>query len=279
MEKHPLSMAVEEVAFAFLDVETTGLDPYSGDRICEIAMLKTRGAKVIDTFETLVNPGRAMPPRAVSVNGITDAMIRSSPFFRDVAKDVQNFLSDTVIVAHNASFDLGFVSAEFANLRIPPPANEIIDTLGIARRYYNFPSNGLGKIARHLGIPIASEHRALSDAGLTKDIFDYFILDLRRRGMRISRLKDALKLHGKYVDLEKSNALVIPPDIEHALRLRRKVQIKYLSAYAEDTTTRVIEPQELKLSGSYTYVVAFCHLRKERCSFRLDRILEVKCVS
>jgi proteasome accessory factor C len=72
---------------------------------------------------------------------------------------------------------------------------------------------------------------------------------------------------------------VLPPSIEEALRVRGKVQIKYLSAYKDATTTRIIEPLELKVSGNYTYVVAFCHIRKENCSFRLDRILEVRNIS
>jgi DNA polymerase III epsilon subunit family exonuclease len=274
-----LYKSLEEVDFAFLDVETTGLDPYWGDRICEIAILKTRGGRVLDRFETLINPGRTIPYQAMAVNGITNEMVRNAPFFRDVARDVLISLRDAVIVAHNAPFDLGFLTAEFSNIRLSPPQGEVVDTLSIARRYYNFPSNNLGRIARHLGIPTFGEHRAFGDVRITRDVFEFFLMDLERRGMRIKHLKDVLKLQGEKVSFEVSDEIVIPPTIEEALRIRGKLRIRYLSAYREATTTRIIEPIEVRVSRGHTYLIAYCHLRKERCSFRLDRILEVRSVS
>ncbi|GIW48215.1 MAG: DNA polymerase III subunit epsilon [Deltaproteobacteria bacterium] len=269
-----------EVDFAFLDVETTGLDPYSGDRICEIAVLKIRNGKILDKFETLVNPGRDIPPHAVSINGITDNMVENAPFFREIAWDVFGFLRNTVIVAHNAPFDLGFLFAEFDSIKLSPPEyDEVIDTLSIAKRYYSFPSNSLGRIARYLGIPTFGEHRAFGDVRITKDVFEYFIMDLRRKGFRIERLKDIVRLQGGAVSFERSKELVLPPAIEEALRIRGKLKIKYLSAYGDVTTTRIIEPLGLSVNGKNTYIIAFCHLRKEKCTFRLDRILEVKNVS
>ncbi|MCI0454582.1 MAG: WYL domain-containing protein [Candidatus Dadabacteria bacterium] len=270
---------LQEVTFAFLDVETTGLDAYFGDRVCEIAILKTKEGRVLDKLETLINPGRSIPPQAVSIHGITNDMVKNAPFFRDIARDVLNSLKGSVIVAHNASFDLSFLLAECTNIQLMPPDNEVIDTLAIARRYYSFPSNGLGRIARHLGISVIGEHRAFGDVRITKQVFDYFLLDLDRRGIRIKRLKDMLKLQGGPVTFEKSSRLVLSPVIEEALRIKGKLRIKYLSAYTDTTTTRIIEPIEVSVSGSYTYLLAFCHRRKERCSFRLDRILEVKTIS
>lgn len=273
------SKNLSDITFAFLDVETTGLDPCLGHRICEIAVLKTRGGKALGKLQTLINPGRDISPQAASVNGITDDMIRGAPFFRDVAWDILNSLRDSVIVAHNAPFDLRFLFAEFVGIKLPHPENDVIDTLSIARRHYNFPSNSLGKIARYLGISTVGEHRAFADVRITNEIFEYFLMDLERRGMRVKSLKDALKLQGKPVSFERSNGLVLPPAIEEALRARGKLQIRYLSAYKDTTTTRIIEPVEVNVSGSYTYVIAFCHLRKEKSKFRLDRILEVKNIS
>jgi len=265
--------------FSFLDVETTGLDPSGGDKVCEIAIVKTLDNKIVDQLVTLINPGRTIPPRAVSIHGITDLMVRRSPFFRDVADEVTEFLKDSVIVAHNAVFDLEFLDAELRNLRLTLPQCNVIDTLGIARRYYSFPSNSLGQIARTVGIQTASEHRALADAVTTKGVLEYFLTDLGRRGIRLKKLKDVLKLQGKAVELKSSNELVLPSEIEEALRVKGKLRIKYLSAYKEETSTRVIEPFEISVSKENTYIHAFCHLRKERCTFRLDRILDIKAVS
>jgi len=187
-----------EVYFAFLDVETTGLDPVSGDKICEIAVIKTIDGQVADEFVTIVNPGRNISERAISIHGITQVMVNRAPLFRDIAKDLLDFLNDTVIVAHNAKFDLEFLRSELKNLNQSLPENEVIDTLGIARRYYSFPSNSLGEIARYIGLPIDEEHRALADVTTTKDIFEYFLKDLERRGIRLKRLKDILKLQSNH---------------------------------------------------------------------------------
>lgn len=271
-----LSQNPSEVYFAFLDVETTGLDPVSGDKICEIAVIKTIDGQVADEFVTIVNPGRNISERAISIHGITQVMVNRAPLFRDIAKDLLDFLNDTVIVAHNAKFDLEFLSSELKNLNQSLPENEVIDTLGIARRYYSFPSNSLGEIARYIGLPIDEEHRALADVTTTKDIFEYFLKDLERRGIRLKRLKDILKLQGKTVELKTTNELVLPTEIEQALRDKGKLEIKYLSAYKEETSVRVIEPFDISVSKANTYIHAYCHLRKERCTFRLDRILGIR---
>jgi DNA polymerase-3 subunit epsilon len=265
-----------EAYFAFLDVETTGLDPNSGDKICEIAVIKTVGGEIADEFVTLINPGRNIPERAVSIHGITQTMVNRAPLFRDIANDLLDFLTDTVIVAHNARFDLEFLRSELRNLNLSLPENNVIDTLGIARRYYTFPSNSLGDIARYIGLPIDKQHRALADVTTTKDIFEYFLKDLERSGIRLKRLKDVLKLQGKSVELKTSNELVLPTEIEKALREKSKLEIRYLSAYKEETSTRVIEPFDISASKANTYIHAYCHLRKERCTFRLDRILCIK---
>jgi DNA polymerase III epsilon subunit len=274
-----LSQNPSEVYFAFLDVETTGLDPVSGDKICEIAVIKTIDGQVADEFVTIVNPGRNIPERAISIHGITQVMVNRAPLFRDIAKDLLDFLNDTVIVAHNAKFDLEFLRSELKNLNQSLPENEVIDTLGIARRYYSFPSNSLGEIARYIGLPIDEEHRALADVTTTKDIFEYFLKDLERRGIRLKRLKDILKLQGKSVELQTTNELVLPTEIEQALRDKGKLEIKYLSAYKEETSIRVIEPFDISVSKANTYIHAYCHLRKQRCTFRLDRILGIKALA
>ncbi|MGH7889187.1 MAG: exonuclease domain-containing protein [Thermodesulfobacteriota bacterium] len=271
-----LSKNLKEVTFAFLDVETTGLDPNLGDRICEIAILKTKDGKVINRYETLINPGRTIPLQAASVNGITDDMVRSAPFFRQIAWDILDLLKDSVIVAHNAQFDLGFLVAELSGIKLSPTENEVIDTLSIARRYYRFPSNSLGKIAKYLGISTIGEHRAFGDVRITREVFEYFLMNLERRGIRIDPLKNLLKLQGKTVSFEIPDRFVIPPTVEEALRVKGKIQIKYLSAYRDTTTTRVIEPFEVNVTRDSAYIIAYCHLRKEKCSFRLDRILEAK---
>ena len=271
-----LPKSPSEAYFAFLDVETTGLDPISGDKVCEIAVVKTIDGQIADELVTIINPGRTIPERAVSIHGITDAMVKSAPLFRDIANDLLDFLSDTIIVAHNAKFDLEFLRTELGNLNLSLPQNEVIDTLAIARRYYNFPSNSLGDIARNVGVLVNKQHRARADVIITKGIFEFFLKDLGERGIRLKRLKDILKLQGKSIELKRTSELILPTEIEQALRDKSKLEIEYLSAYKEETSTRVIEPLDISVSKANTYIHAYCHMRKQRCTFRLDRILGIK---
>ena len=274
-----LKTPIPDVDFAFLDVETTGLDPVRGDRVCEIAILKTKNNIVVDSFETLINPGIRIPPSSSAIHGIVDEMIEDSPYFLDVAEDVQRILKGCVIIAHNAQFDLKFVDMELNFTSDLSVKNVIIDTLGIARKFYSFPSNNLGEIAKSLGIPIYGYHRAMVDVQITKDVFEYFTRDLERRGIRVNLLKDLIRIQGGNIDLCRYTDKILPKIIENALINKERLQIKYLSPFNDLAKSRVIEPLDVVVNRSNTYIVAYCHMRKEKCTFRLDRILEVYSVN
>src|SRR5262249_61205443 len=115
---------IEDLALTFVDVETTGLDHTTGDRVCEIALLRIRGDQEIARFESLVYPQRLMTPGAMAVNGITDAMLVDAPPFAAVLPQVDTLLQDAVLVAHNARFDVGFLRHEWqgAGPTLPSPA-------------------------------------------------------------------------------------------------------------------------------------------------------------
>ncbi|MCH8028791.1 MAG: 3'-5' exonuclease [Candidatus Dadabacteria bacterium] len=176
----------KSVELAYLDTETTGLEPEAGHRICEIAIVRTQNGKVVNQFSSLVNPGRGIPSWAQQIHGITDEMVREAPYFGDIAMKVNSILDGAFLVAHNAAFDVGFLDSEFSKARLPAPQTEIIDTLKIARKYYDFPSNSLEDIAKKLGIDTAGNHRALADVMITKRVFEYFLLDLGKRKFDIA---------------------------------------------------------------------------------------------
>ena len=104
---------LEQHKLAFLDVETTGLSPLSGHRVCEIAVARFQGEEMTESFETLVNPMWPISPGASRVNGITDDDVREAPRFREVADRVEELMAGAVIVCHNAPFDLAFIDNEF----------------------------------------------------------------------------------------------------------------------------------------------------------------------
>ena len=103
------SLSIKDITFAFLDVETTGLSPNCGDKICEIGVLRVRNGKRRRSFHSLVDPGREVSVGAYMVNGITKTMLKGKPRFSQIASCVLKMLDKAVIVCHNAPFDLGFL--------------------------------------------------------------------------------------------------------------------------------------------------------------------------
>lgn len=261
-----------EVTFTVLDVETTGLSPHFGDRICEIALLRCRGGRELGRFHSLVDPGRPISPGARAVNGITDEELDGAPTFAEVTPTVLDFVEDSAIVAHNAPFDLSFLSRELGMCGYSPITNVIIDTLALARHCYRFPSNSLGSVARHLGMNTWGEHRALADVLTTKGILERFLADLVEKGA--TTLGQLMEAQGGRVGLHRREELSLPPQIEEALEGGGRLLLRYVSARGEQTL-RVVTPLLVEARGGYLYLVAMCHLRNEQRAFRLDRIVEM----
>jgi DNA polymerase III epsilon subunit family exonuclease len=263
---------LDEVTFAVLDVETTGLSPHFGDRICEIALLRCRGGRELGRFQSLVDPGRPISPGARAVNGITDEELIGAPTFAEVAATVLDFVEGSAIVAHNAPFDLSFLSRELELCRCSAITNVIVDTLALARHCYRFPSNSLGSVARFLGVEICGEHRALADVVTTRGILELFLADLVERG--VTTLGQLMEAQGGRIGLHRREAVPLPPQIEEALEGEGRLLLRYVSARGEETV-RMVTPLFVEAYGGCFYLVAMCHLRHEQRSFRLDRIVEM----
>ena len=166
----------------FLDVETTGLSVDNGARICEIAMLKTVNG-VETEYSTLINPGHPILPKYSQIHGITNSMVKESPMFSDIAQDIANFIDGSVLVCHNAPFDLGFISKQIMESGVVSPEMYYLDTLIISRQYFSFQSNKLGDIARTLDVEIEQAHRAMSDVKTMQGISKYLFDNLYRKGI------------------------------------------------------------------------------------------------
>ena len=166
----------------FLDVETTGLSVDHGARVCEIAMLKIANGTETE-YSTLVNPGHPILPKYSQIHGITNSMVKESPMFSDIAQDIANFIDGSVLVCHNAPFDLGFISKQLMECGVASPEMYYLDTLIISRQYFSFQSNKLGDIARTLDIEIEQAHRAMSDVKTMQGISKYLFDNLYRKGI------------------------------------------------------------------------------------------------
>jgi len=156
----------EGAVFVAFDIETTGLEP-GLDKIVEIGAVKFDKMGIIARFSALINPGMPMPKEAERVNNISDKMLRGKPLLEEVFPDFIRFIQGTMLVAHNAPFDLGFIRCQ-----APFLANPVVDTLEISRELFpGFRSYSLQNLASALRIGTRNAHRAEDDARLCMEIF------------------------------------------------------------------------------------------------------------
>lgn len=158
-----------------LDTETTGLDPNAGHRVIEIGCLEMiNHIATGQTFHEYLDPERDVPDDAARIHGITADMLKGKPLFADRAEALVDFLGDAKLVIHNASFDLGFLNAEFARLDRPPiPASRAIDTVQLARRKFPGSPASLDALCKRFDIDNSArtKHGALLDAELLADVY------------------------------------------------------------------------------------------------------------
>jgi DNA polymerase-3 subunit epsilon len=156
---------VSKTVFTAFDTETTGLSREK-DRLVEIGAVKFLGdGTVLATTNWLVNPQREIPYYATKVHGITDEMVADAPMFADIWPDFKEFCGDSILMAHNAPFDVGFLKAELARAGIEAPALPVADTLPLFRKWFpNEESHSLGKLTESLGVSGKTYHRAEADA-------------------------------------------------------------------------------------------------------------------
>ncbi|MBI5170323.1 MAG: 3'-5' exonuclease [Candidatus Eisenbacteria bacterium] len=161
---------LDGVTIMVVDTETTGFDPAKGDRLVEVARVTIANGRAGETWSSLVHPGRAIPPDAAKIHGITDAMVAGAPRYAEVGRALREQIGDHPIAFHNAPFDLPFLVHLFREAGAPPLVNPVLDTLGLARGLWGVGSNGLGAVAQKLGVTAGTAHRALGDATTTANV-------------------------------------------------------------------------------------------------------------
>jgi DNA polymerase-3 subunit epsilon len=167
-----LGVPLSEVTFVVVDLETTGGSPASS-AITEIGAVKVRGGEVLGEFQTLVNPEVAVPPFIAVLTGITDAMVAGAPRLPAVLPAFLEWARGSVLVAHNAPFDVGFLRAGCTSLQLPWPGFAAVDTARLARRVLTrdeAPNCKLSTLARVFRATTTPCHRALADARATVDV-------------------------------------------------------------------------------------------------------------
>jgi DNA polymerase-3 subunit epsilon len=180
---------LRQSTFVVVDLETTGTSPVSGAKITEIGAVKIRGGEVLGEFHTLVNPGSPIPPFITVLTGITDAMVAPAPLFNKVLPAFLEFCgsaNETILIAHNAPFDIGFLKAAAETHSYEWPNFRVLDTVKIARKILTkdeTPNVKLGTLAQYFGLAEPPTHRALDDARATVHIFHHLLERLGNIGV------------------------------------------------------------------------------------------------
>ena len=158
-----------------LDTETTGLDPLLGHRLVEIGAVELfNHIPTGKIYHSFINPQRDVPREAEAVHGLSDAFLKDKPVFSKIADEFLEFIGDTVLIIHNASFDVGFLNAELGFIKRPPILYErIIDTLALAKKRHPMGPNSLDALCKRYGIDIAkrTKHGALLDSELLAGVY------------------------------------------------------------------------------------------------------------
>jgi DNA polymerase-3 subunit epsilon len=179
----PSPEALRDLSYVVVDTETTGGRAWSGDRITEIAAVVVRTGKIVEVFETLVNPQRSIPPFVTRLTNITWDMVKDAPTFDRVAPDVMRVLEGNVFVAHNAMFDWRFVTSELTRSMGRKLGGRRLCTVKIARKVLpQLSRRSLDHVARYYGVEIRGRHRAAGDALATAKCLLRMFSDLADRG-------------------------------------------------------------------------------------------------
>ncbi len=266
-----------DVEFVAFDLETTGLYPVSC-RIVEFGAVRfTLAAGELETFEQIVDPECPIPPEVTGIHGITDEMVRGMPTVPEVLPAFLEFIGgpDTVLMAHNASFDIGFVGLAMVKLGIPFSTNPVIDTLDVSRKYIReLGSHRLEAVARYLRVADTEDHRGLSDARLAMAVFQKIV----GRATRLKTVDDLFRVSSP-MNFEDSGSVVLEPpegyeDLGAAIREERTVVVMYDGAMTGPVERR-LTPRGLMQSRGKAYLTALCHISGTEKTYRLDRIREL----
>ena len=209
-----VEMNLSEATYVVFDVETTGLSAIYNDLI-QVAASKMYKGNIIAEFDEFINPGHPLSAFTTELTGITDDHVKNAKPLVQVLKEFQEFCKDTVLVAHNASFDVGFMNANYERHGLPKISQPVIDTLEFARNLYpEYKRHGLGPLTKRFGVALEHHHMANYDAEATGRLLFIFI-------------KEVAEKHG-VTDLARLNLDLISPDSY------KKARVKHATIYVKN---------------------------------------------
>jgi len=180
---NPSHVSLDDATYVVFDVETTGLSAVY-DTIIELAAVKIHNGEIIDRFERFANPHHPLSATTIELTGITDEMVKDAPNIDIVLREFKEWMEDGILVAHNASFDMGFIQMGFKKYEIGITENGVIDTLELARNLYpDFKNYRLNTLCKKFDINLTQHHRAIYDAEATGFLMIKMLKDASEQGM------------------------------------------------------------------------------------------------
>jgi DNA polymerase III epsilon subunit family exonuclease len=275
--------ALEDMEFISFDVETTGLSPIVA-KLVELSGVKFRlGDSNVSTFSSLINPESAIPAEVTAIHGITDEMVYDAPRISAVIPAFLEWIGsdNTVLVAHNAPFDLGFLRVAIAKLRLTVPGNWVIDTLPLARRVLvDAPNHRLKTLVEFLALEAGGYHRALADSHHVKNILNH--MASAAYGLTTW---DALNELGCVSNFNREEAdewgvFETPQELlDQVESIRQAIldgaSVSFVYKGMQASRRRISPIAVIKNRGNF-YLTGNCHRILEERTFRLDKIFELQ---
>ena len=197
MKKKKINLKLE-TEFVVFDTETTGFTPYS-DQMIEIGAVKIKNGIVTDRFDELINPHRKLPTKIVELTSITDEMLQDKDTEENVVKRFKEFIQDMPMVAHNAKFDIGFMTAAYNKYNLGEFNNTVLDTMSIARMLYpEWKNHKLSTLVKNLEVPWDEDlhHRGDYDSEGTAIAFYKMCKTLSNRNIETTtKLANSIKVN------------------------------------------------------------------------------------
>ncbi|MBM7854434.1 DNA polymerase-3 subunit alpha (Gram-positive type) [Desulfohalotomaculum tongense] len=251
--ENPPEVDITAAEFVVFDLETTGLHPRT-DEIIEIGAVKMRGLEVVDNFSTMVRPSKPIPSEIIKLTGITDDMVRDAPGAREALAEFRKFIGKAVLVAHNASFDVGFIRIHLANQLNVVLDNPVLDTMTLARTLHpKLKNHKLNTLCKEFNVSLENHHRAVDDAAATAALLNIFLQQCADRGMKkVSELNN-LTGSGNLEKLRSNHVTILAQNqvgLKNLYKLITYSHLKYYYRHPRIPKSLLVSYREGLLIGS-----------------------------
>lgn len=271
-----------ECEFVGFDTETSGKYPLEAE-ICELAAVKWKNGKVVDTFSTLIKPSKPMDAEVIAIHGITDAMVENAPSMSEKIADFHAFLGDGVPIAHHAPFDLGFVSLEFEKKNLALPTGPVVCSSLLSRKIFPESENHrLQTLIRFFGLQQGQAHRALDDARASLEVALKCFEKINEASTDPLPLAKMLEAQGgaltwQRFSMAELQGSAVPAQLIKAISEHKIIDMTY-SAGSKPGAPRRVHPLGLVRSLDGDFLVAYDERDQRSKRYFVDKVTSVEAV-